>query len=311
MSLSETGMLSVETCPLCGSKKKRLFDRGVYHGHEIANWICQRCGLVFLSPRMDEEEQSKFYATEYREMHHGGARPPTWVLEYEEQRAKHLAQIARENIKQVRAHLDIGCSSGQLLRAVWSEFRCDSVGIEPTDGYRDFCLEQGLLVYRSMEEALASNQERFDLVTMSHVLEHLTDPVGYLMSLREQALCPSGYLVVEVPNLFAHGCFGIWHNFAFSPDTLRETIRKAGFSLSFVKIHGIPRTNRPFFITAIGQPLPPQSQQTPYQVRCSARFVRLRRELGRSGKTPTEFVFDKAVRMAKRVVGKVLRRVGY
>ncbi len=49
------------------------------------------------------------------------------------------------------------------------------------------------------------------LISMFHVLEHLPDPVGYLSALRQKFLEPDGWLLIEVPNLYAHDCFEVAH----------------------------------------------------------------------------------------------------
>jgi len=80
-----------------------------------------------------------------------------------------------------------------------------------------------LTVYPSLDDLGQADGGRFDLVSMAHVLEHIPNPVEYLSDLRERYLTPDGWLLIEVPNLYAHDSFEIAHSIAFSSHTLRET----------------------------------------------------------------------------------------
>jgi SAM-dependent methyltransferase len=76
----------------------------------------------------------------------------------------------------------------------------------------------------------------FDVVTASHVLEHLPDPVAAIHRMLDW-LAPDGLLIVEVPNAGGLGArvFGkAWsglelprHLCQFSPETLTQAVEKA------------------------------------------------------------------------------------
>lgn len=53
-------------------------------------------------------------------------------------------------------------------------------------------------VFQKLDEKIAAG-ERYDLVWLNHVIEHVVDPVGLLRSLR-RLVGPSGVLVVTAPN---------------------------------------------------------------------------------------------------------------
>jgi hypothetical protein len=276
-------MISVQNCILCGSNHLKLFDQSEFKGYKLTNWLCQRCGLVTLSPRLSDEELAEFYAAEYRQLYQGSQEPTAKDLDVQRGRAEHLAGLAREALPQCVTHLDIGCSAGLLMQAVAQTYSCITVGVEPGDAYRNYCIRQGLTVYPNLETLKAKQSSRFDLITMSHVLEHMSNPVGYLIMLRTELLNSNGILLIEVPNLYGHNCFEIAHNYSFSPHTLKETLQKAGFAIGLIKQHSLPRkTSRLLYLTAIAQP--GFSASTPYRVRRSAPWlVHLRRNAGLKG----------------------------
>lgn len=247
-------MISVQTCSLCEGRQFKRFDQRDYQGYEVTNWLCRRCGLVFMSPRMDEEELENFYSTEYRKIYQGEENPTPADLLVQQARSKHLIEVASAEFIHSKRHLDIGCSGGLLLEAMHEAFDCQSIGVEPGDAYRTYCLKRGLIVYRTLDELAEIKQESFDLVTMSHVLEHLTDPVGYLTTLRDRFMCTGGYLLVEVPNLYGHSCFEIAHNFSFSRHTLMDVLLKSGFAVMLLREHGAPRSKtRLLYLTVLAQ----------------------------------------------------------
>jgi predicted SAM-dependent methyltransferase len=86
--------------------------------------------------------------------------------------------------------------------------------------------------------------DNFDLVTMTHILEHLPDPEMSLSEVRN-VLKPGGHLLIAVPNfgcrleLLAYG--GRWPGFApwqhiwyFDRTTLAGTVSRYGYQEVFV-----------------------------------------------------------------------------
>jgi hypothetical protein len=112
---------------------------------------------------------------------------------------------------------------------------------------------------------------------MSHVLEHLPDLVGFLTHLRESVLTLSGWLLLEVPNLYAHDSFEVAHLYAFSPHTLGEVLRRSGFEFVKFEKHGRPNSALlPLYITVLYRPA---ARPEPRPVR-PERGVALKRRLG-------------------------------
>lgn len=71
----------------------------------------------------------------------------------------------------------------------------------------------------------------FDLIVLSHVLEHVVDPVEFLKSMTS-LLRRDGYLFIEVPNRddrFKKDVFP--HLLFFNSKSLENTLREAGFNL--------------------------------------------------------------------------------
>jgi len=250
----------------------------LFRDHQVVNQLCEDCGLVFQSPRMTPSELDDFYASEYRQVYQGEEGPTKKDLFVQNGRADLLQKLLFDQNISPSRYLDIGCSSGILLRRFRDHFGCDVFGIEPGDAYRNFALKQGLTVYADITDMEVTEESKFDLISMAHVLEHLPDPVGYLSDLRNDNLTPSGWLLIEVPNLYSHDSFEIAHMTSFSAKTLEQVLKKAGFQIVELKKHGHPRSKiLPLYLTVIAKPV--QSLSVRYQV-LPERNVALKRRLG-------------------------------
>lgn len=267
----------VEQCPVCGRSAFEPFEE--YPGEEVLTYVlCRSCGMVVRSPRMTEQELAAFYAVGYRQSVQASEAPTEKDLRIQAGRARHLVRFCRPVLQQVRQHLDIGSSSGALVREVHREFGSRGIGVEPGILYRQEALRRGTETVASLDELDETYRRRFDLVSLIHVLEHLPEPVRYLSNLRKEWLDPQGWLLVEVPNLFGHRGAEPAHLSIFSPQTLRQTLDLAGFRVVRMRAHGVPRSPvLKLYLTAVAQPkaIPGEFRPRPFR----AWTTRLRRRL--------------------------------
>jgi 2-polyprenyl-3-methyl-5-hydroxy-6-metoxy-1,4-benzoquinol methylase len=207
---------------------------------------------------MSEPEMAEFYQAEYRRMYQGNENPISRDFATQTARSQSLVGFIKPEVTTVTRCLDIGCSTGLILQGYREKYGCQPVGIEPGEAYRKYAHEQGLTVYASLEELEGAGEAGFDLISMSHVLEHLPDPAGYLDHLRTALLAAGGWLLLEVPNLYAHDSFEVAHLYSFSAHTLTETLRKAGLEPVKLEKHGRPRSQLlPLYISVLARPTAP------------------------------------------------------
>lgn len=268
----------VRSCPLCGRDHSQPFDRRIFRGQVVQNRLCRACGLVYQSPRLTDEERETFYAQEYRLIYGGSAEPTARDLTIQRARAEALLAFSRPFVQAISSHLDIGCSAGLLLQRFAEAYSCHPIGVEPSEAHRRYAQQQGIDVYTSLDALMnKTSGKTFDFVSMAHVLEHLPSPVDYLKRLRASVLSPNGWLLLEVPNLYAHDCFEIAHLVSFSAHTLRETLYQAGYEIVRLQQHGRPRSRLvPYYTTVLARPCSSLTNRT---IR-PERLVRLKRALG-------------------------------
>jgi len=79
--------------------------------------------------------------------------------------------------------------------------------------------------------------------------------VGTLRMIREALIAPDGILLLEVPNFYVHDSYELAHLSCFTPHTLKEVVRQAGFRVEEVLLHGVPRSsNLKLYMTLIAVP---------------------------------------------------------
>ncbi len=199
---------------------------------------------MFQSQEESEAADPEFYATTYRKIYQAHEEPTAKDLWVQGQRSQHLiANVRQSGVSAVANMLDIGASAGVLLETFHQAFDCKITGVEPGEAYRAFAEQKGIQMFPSVEDLVAAKPERFDLVSMSHVLEHLPDPVGMLRLIREQLLADDGLLLLEVPNFYAHDSYELAHLACYTPHTLKEVLRQAGFQVVQLARHGVPRSD--------------------------------------------------------------------
>jgi len=232
---------------------------------------------------MSDKQRTEFYAKCYRQFIFGQVDPPKIDIDIQDGRARHLAKIIKDRYGNLTGedHLDIGCGSGALIRRLHELCGCNGAGIEPDDSYRKFAQSQGLDVFASLDEWKNSVGRRVKIVTISHVLEHLPDPLAFLVHIKEEILCASGILLVEVPHLYFHPYFELVHIVAFSPHTIRQVLRMAGFKVMYFKQHGHPMRITPRYMTILTE-IASSSTQSEIRIKGEPRGVKIKRSLGLS-----------------------------
>jgi len=151
--------------------------------------------------------------------------------------------------------LDLGCGDGEKLE----EFRDRGfavLGVDPDPGSCAFAGAKGLKVLPGTAEEPPAELANlhFDLVIMSHALEHCTDPARALTNVR-RLMAPGGLAYIEVPNARCHHfelfrqCSEMFdaprHLWFFTPEALQALAVKTGFSVDRWHYNGFTRLFTP------------------------------------------------------------------
>ena len=273
-----TSWETLDRCTICQCEDLSPFETIHVDGMALDYAICRRCNTVFQSPRLTEEATQEYYASQYQTKLLGEGGTLEKDLRVQAGRARHIRSLLQPQLDSVRRMLDIGSAAGVLLRCIRAETGCEIVGVEPGEFYRKSTQAQGLQVYESIDALHDAQSSRFDLISMMHVLEHLRHPVSVLQDLRETLLSPSGYLILEVPNLYGHSSLELAHILGFNSSSLKTTLALAGYRVEWILSHGKPRSSiLPLYLTLLARPAGDR-ENIPFAAR--PRQVQLLRKLG-------------------------------
>jgi 2-polyprenyl-3-methyl-5-hydroxy-6-metoxy-1,4-benzoquinol methylase len=135
--------------------------------------------------------------------------------------------------------LDVGCNAGYLVHAL-SEAGWKSSGVELVPSVAKSAVSRGLKVFNCKIDELPHEESLFDLITTTHVLEHISNPSEFLRSIFNH-LNPNGYLFIAVPNFSKIATLVYrerWNNFLpgqhiwyFERQTLCNLCKTTGFEL--------------------------------------------------------------------------------
>jgi SAM-dependent methyltransferase len=224
-------------CQLCLSSDFETVSDADRHGQPLRTVLCRGCGSITNDPIPDEAELAEFYRSQYRVEYKGAAEPRMRQIWRNFSRVRDHMRDNRQFYSDRRSCLDLGSGSGEFMFLA-REIGIDCIGIEPNTAYANYSREKlGLNILVQAIEDTSFPAGKFDLIRLSHVLEHMSDPVRSLATLRNW-LADDGLLYIEVPNIRAEAAqkmrgklFHYGHIFNFSPPTLRAAAALAGLEL--------------------------------------------------------------------------------
>ena len=231
MSFSSKQIVASLPCPISDSSDAVLVSSKDRHGKLLRNVMCEKSGLIYVDP-VPFENTEEFYQTEYRKSYKGVHRPkPKHVYRAGKIALERYARL--EEVLPASAHcLDAGSSSGEFVYLLSNKGH-NAQGVEANIPYAEYSKSELEIAVCISPFSEFDTKEKFDLITMFHVLEHLEHPLRDLSHLGE-LLKPGGYFVIEVPNIlypdmaFSHK----WHPghlFSYTSQTLSMLMQKAGF----------------------------------------------------------------------------------
>ncbi len=230
-------------CPCCDGETAEPF-----RGEDIVR--CSGCNLVYLRVRPTREALEAYYRDVYA-VGEPTAAPPVKVpasveaaLQEPGNRAARRDPLVEEALRVLgrpgRRLVDVGCGWGPLLVGA-RERGLEVTGFEFTAPNVAFGRERLGLDIRSQpfpEGDLAEGS--VDVVTFSHSLEHVPDPLTYLQK-AAHVLTEGGVLMVVVPNINSLCAQAMgegwpwlerdWHYTHFTPETLRAMALQAGLEV--------------------------------------------------------------------------------
>ena len=188
--------LEQQNCYLCRNEKFKIVSSIDRYGFYYPTAICQRCGNIQQSHYYDEKTLVEFYTNYYRKIY-GNTAPTALYNSQKNNTGKKIYKIVSE-IKRPKNVLEIGCGAGGNL-AVFSDAGSQVLGLDFDGEFLDIARANKINVKRGSTELLDEN-DKFDLIILSHVLEHIVEPAEFLKEV-VSFLNDGGLLYIEVPSV--------------------------------------------------------------------------------------------------------------
>lgn len=160
--------------------------------------------------------------------------------------------------------IDLGCGHGSFLYFIKKSGYNNCLGIELSKEEVALAHKYGIpeVNHSELQSYLATNQEKYDVILLMDILEHLeSQEVINLLDNISARLSPNGRLIMHVPN--AEGIFGMrirygdfTHENSFTPKSVEQILNITGFENIQVfedkpPIHGLTSLVRRFLWTLL------------------------------------------------------------
>jgi len=249
-------------CPFCGSTEHKLIGRPFING--IAQQIikedysvveCGSCSVYFVSPKIDftPDECKQLYNNAYFSV-----QTPWLINKREKELDKRIDKLSAIIKKSKPRFLDVGCGEGNAMLAA-SKRGWEASGVDITDNREEKAKIEGIKFTEGNLLSLSLPGSHYDIVYVDSVLEHVTEPLLYLVEIR-RILKDDGIVYIGVPNedslqndikkimYSLLGKKGIasklkpfdspYHIIGFNKRSLKASIERAGYELVFLRNFG-------------------------------------------------------------------------
>lgn len=229
--MEETKKLLLKRCPVCYSPNinfafsvKNKYDdltKNIFGNKSYSIFKCTFCNCEFLNPQPNKNEIIKIYEEIYRQKKLSKVKARSAISKYLVKKRNELIKqkeistdklffwpliytfpevilmckdLTRNSSKSV---LDVGCGDGSLLLLLKDVFGYkDLMGMDFSKRSVEICRKKGLETTRS---DLSTIKDKFDLITLIHVLEHIPNPSIFVKTL-SKLLKKDGIIIISLPN---------------------------------------------------------------------------------------------------------------
>ena len=233
---------SVGTCNLCGGSRLAEVSRTDRYGYPAVLAVCTRCGLGFLSPRLNSAEYAAFYDGVYRPLvsaYHGRLIDAETVQEEQREYADGLADhLARVLGAPPRSIVDIGGSTGAVAGPLCARFGATATVIDPAPDELRVAQDAGMETIAGLAEDYDPAGRTWDLVLLCQTIDHLLDVRATVGAIRAM-LAPEGRAFVDVLDVgfmmrrrgSIEGAVKIDHPFYLTRHTARALFTASGLAV--------------------------------------------------------------------------------
>lgn len=235
-----------EICNLCGSssyRKAHFFEEWGLGRESVSNVYivrCHGCGVRRRMPGIDDNYEEEYHAPYVVQGH---AIHPHQLSHFADLMTVRLRRLNATDVQ----FLDVGCSTGRALRLAQA-MGFVATGLDYSRWAADYCAKLGFNTRSGSLLGQWEIGECFDVIHMSHTIEHVPDPLAYLRE-AYRLLKPGGSLMVAMPNyaslprLLLREKWPVWcldsHLWQFTASQMCKILEGQGYSIDSCRtLHG-------------------------------------------------------------------------
>jgi 2-polyprenyl-3-methyl-5-hydroxy-6-metoxy-1,4-benzoquinol methylase len=243
----------ISSCNLCGSSQFVVLTSRDRYGYPAPAHACERCGLVFINPRMTATAYERFYDGVYRPLvsaYHGRLIDATTIQDEQRTYAAERAEFIRPFVAgaglgaaasakvALKTMLDIGGSTGVVAAHFAETFGLQGTLIDPAPFEVEQARRLGLETITGLVEAHDFGSRRFDSVIICQTVDHLLDVAGTLDRVRG-LIADRGLLFVDIVDFRAaylrqwsvEDAVKIDHPYYLTQSTMTAFLERSGFEV--------------------------------------------------------------------------------
>lgn len=237
-------MVHFNNCPVCGSSQISFCfhctDNSISK-QEFALWECKECAVRFTREAPGQDEIGPYYQSEAYVSHTNSQkgiinRIYHVVRKITMQNKRRLVNKVSGKLK--GKLLDIGAGTGMFLKTM-QDAGWEVLGLEPDEDTRNRASEIHQVELQPVESLFILPQ-KYDVVTMWHVLEHVHQLHEYIKKI-ETLIAEGGHFMIAVPNYTSFDGYFYgkdWaaydvprHLYHFSPASMNKLLAMHGFKV--------------------------------------------------------------------------------
>lgn len=250
---------TIKECPVCSTNEytNQVQCKDYTVSNEKFEIVrCNNCSFLFTNPRPEEALIGKYYKSDNYISHSNTSKGLINKLYHQvrnitlNQKLKLINKLSPEKGK----ILDVGCGTGYFLKTCINN-NWEAYGTEPDDSTRKYASDYTGIV---IKDSLFTLQDKFNIITLWHVLEHIHQLDKNLQKLVE-LLDQKGKLIIAVPNCNSYDANyykEYWaaydvprHLYHFTPESINKLVSR--YNLIIKEI--VPMKFDSFYISMISE----------------------------------------------------------
>lgn len=233
---------ALRPCPICCCSEVEVLHRqhlqqpdGSPLPNEYDVVACPVCGLVYADTPVRQEAYDRYYA-EHSKYEDPAVATGGGASELDRTRLAWLAERIAAHTAPTARILDLGCAGGGLLESLRNRGFLRLHGVDAAPGCIERVRQLGIgATQASLSQlSMADIDGPFDVIVLSHVLEHVVD-LSALLAAVAALLAPGGRIYAETPDAARYADFPFVPCYFFDSEHINhfDTIRLGALGSAF------------------------------------------------------------------------------